>query len=32
MVPAYHLPQAITFKDALKKGASLEIDSPEYQI
>ncbi len=32
MVPAYHLPQALSFKDALKKGASLELQSPSHRL
>ena len=29
MVPAYHIPQALKFKDAMKKGASLELTRPK---
>ncbi len=29
MVPPYHLPEALTFKSALKKGATLQVDYPE---
>ena len=32
MVPAYSLPQALSFKDALKKGASLKWDKPNVSI
>lgn len=32
MVPAYHLPGALWFKDALKKGASLKLTKPEVSI
>lgn len=29
MVPAYHLPEALSFKDILKKGKSLKLITPE---
>ena len=32
MVPAYHLPQALSFKDALKKGASLKLAKVDLQL
>jgi long-chain acyl-CoA synthetase len=32
MVPAYHLPTAISFKDALKKGASLSLTKPQVAV
>lgn len=32
MVPAYHIPQALSFKDALKKGSSLELTKPVIAI
>ena len=32
MVPEYHIPQAIFFKDALKKGSSLELTKPKIEI
>jgi long-chain acyl-CoA synthetase len=31
MVPSYHLPQAIKFKDTLKKGAKLKLNKPEVK-
>ena len=31
MVPAYHIPQALKFKDAMKKGASLELTPPKIE-
>jgi long-chain acyl-CoA synthetase len=32
MVPAYHIPQALSFKDALKKGAALQLTKPSFAI
>lgn len=32
MVPAYHLPGAISFKDALKKGAAMQLHKPEVSV
>ncbi|MBT1703293.1 AMP-binding protein [Chryseosolibacter indicus] len=32
MVPNYHLPKAVSFKEALKKGASLQFDKVEVAI
>ncbi len=32
MVPAYHIPQALSFKDALKKGALLELSKPQIGL
>ncbi|MFZ6011888.1 MAG: AMP-binding protein, partial [Bacteroidota bacterium] len=32
MVPEYHLPQALSFKDVLKKGASFTLKKPEVNI
>jgi long-chain acyl-CoA synthetase len=32
MVPAYHLPTALSFKDVMKKGASLKLDAPKITI
>lgn len=32
MVPAYHLPKAIAFKAALRKGETLKYQKPEIQI
>lgn len=29
MVPAYHLPDALSFKDIMKKGKALKLNSPE---
>src|SRR5688572_26102777 len=31
MVPAYHIPQALKFKDAMKKGSSLELTKPKIE-
>jgi len=31
LVPAYHLPHAHSFKDAMKKGASLSLDRPKIE-
>lgn len=31
MVPAYHIPQALSFKDALKKGVSLRLTPPNIK-
>jgi long-chain acyl-CoA synthetase len=32
MVPAYHLPRAVSFKDALKKGASLKLSDVALSV
>jgi long-chain acyl-CoA synthetase len=32
MVPEYHLPKAIPFKETLKKGASLQYDKPSLSV
>jgi len=32
MVPAYNIPQALSFKDALKRGASLEMTKPKIEL
>jgi len=32
MVPAFHIPQALSFKEALKKGSSLELTKPEIAL
>lgn len=32
MVPAYHLPMALSFKDAMKKGKTLSLTKPELSI
>ncbi len=32
LVPAYHLPRAISFKDAMKKGSELFLDKPKMEL
>lgn len=32
MVPAYHLPMALSFKDAMKKGKNLSLTNPDLSI
>src|SRR5260221_9573191 len=32
LVPAFHLPHAISFNDAMKRGASLSLDKPKIEI